>query len=165
MSNKKTSKNTKKESFMSKYGIFFVIVGLLAIFLIVVLATKDSEGSKKSTEETLVTMSVSDWQNTIKEDEVHVTVMAQTTCSWCNQFKPIVQEVAEEEGIKFIWFDLDTLATEEEYNNLTGTFEQLASFGTPYTIFTKNNEIIGEISGYVEKDELLSKLKEYGAIK
>ena len=127
MSNKKTSKNTKKESFMSKYGIFFVIVGLLAIFLIVVLATKDSEGNNKSNEETLVTMSVSDWQNTIKEDKVHVTVMAQTTCSWCNQFKPIVQEVAEEEGDEVVEETVEEAVEEPADNETVVTEEVLES--------------------------------------
>ena len=37
-------------------------------------------------------------------------------------------------------------------------------FGTPLTLFTAKGETIDCIGGYVDKDELLTKLKEVGMI-
>lgn len=145
---------------MSKYGLFIVIVVLLAIFLVVALFTKDT-GSDKA----FVSMSVDKWQEKVKENKVYVTTFAQTGCSWCQQFKPVEEKVAKDNNVQVIWFDVNTLSSEKEYNKLTGTFKELDNFGTPYTIFTKNNKIIGEISGFVEKAELVKKFKEYGVIK
>lgn len=164
MSNsKKNSK--KKESFFKKYGTFLVIGALLVIFIIVAVATKDSGTTTTNEETVFVSMGVSEWQEAVKSDKLMVTTLAQTTCSWCNEFKPVMQKVAEDNNLEIVWIDVDTLSSEEEYNNLIGTFEQLQSFGTPYTIITQNGEIVGEISGYVDESELISTFNQYGVIK
>ncbi len=165
MSNSKKSNNSKKENFFKKYGTFLVIAALLIIFVIVAVATKDTDTGSKNEETVFVSMGVSEWQEAVKGEDVMVTTLAQTTCSWCNQFKPVIQKVAEDNNVEVVWIDVDTIASEEEKNSLFGTFEQLQSFGTPYTIITQNGEIKGEISGYVDEAELINTFKEYGVIK
>lgn len=160
-----TKSTKKKESFITKYGTLLVVGALLVVFGIILVATNDNNKNSASAKSPFISMSVDEWQESVKKDKVLVTTLAQTTCSWCNQFKPVAQEVASENNIKIVWIDVDTLSSEEEYNKLTGTFEQLKSFGTPYTIITKSGKVIGEISGYVEKAELLNTLKKHGAIK
>lgn len=156
----------KNETIFAKYGTAIIIGALLVIFGIVLVATQGGESKESSkTDDVLVSMSVSEWQDKVKSEDVVVTTLAQTTCSWCNQFKPVMQEVAEENNLEVIWLDIDTVtSTEEEYNKLIGTFDELQNLGTPYTIITKSNKIIGEISGYVEKDELVKTLQEHGAL-
>ncbi len=156
--------NKKEESFFKKYGMFVIIIGLLIVFLVIMLTTggNDKKQTKKVGE--VSTMNVADWITSTKGSEVMVSVFAQTTCHYCEEFKPVVNEVIGEENIKIYWFEVDKMS-QTEYNSLGETYSELKSFGTPYTIITKDGKKIGEVSGYVEKASLISKLKETGAIK
>jgi len=159
MAKKKTNK------FFQKYGALLIIVGLLVVFLIVMLTVgTGSKSNKESTEGQVTSMAASEWIEQSKGDDVMVTVFAQTTCSYCEQYKPIVTEVIGEEKVDIYWFDLDTLG-EDDYNSLVEAYSDLSGQGTPYTLITQSGKKIGEISGYVEKESLVSKLQEVGAIK
>ena len=103
MSNSKKSNNSKKENFFKKYGTFLVIAALLIIFVIVAVATKDTDTGSKNEETVFVSMGVSEWQEAVKGEDVMVTTLAQTTCSWCNQFKPVIQKVAEDNNVEVVW--------------------------------------------------------------
>src|SRR5690625_5250129 len=107
-----SKKNTKtKDSFIKKYGTYLIIGALLVIFVIVAVATKDSSTSSNNNEETVfVSMGVSEWQEAVKSDTLMVTTLAQTTCSWCNEFKPVMQKVAGENDLEIVWIDIDTIA-------------------------------------------------------
>ena len=159
-------KSKEENSFIKKYGLFLVIIIFLVIFLVVMLVTggyKKSNTNKSSSGEPK-TMNVSDWITKTKGNDVMVTVFAQTTCSWCKKFKPVVKEVIGEEKADIYWFDVDTV-TQDEYSSLGEAYSDLKDFGTPYTLITQNGKKIDEISGYVEKSTLIAKLKTVGVLK
>lgn len=166
MATKKTS-SKPKESFMSKYGVFIVIIGLLAIFLIIALVSgsgKDKSKNSSNKAGDVTSIESSKWVEKSKEDNVMATVFAQTTCSWCEKFKPVVKEVIGETGATIYWIDVDVIP-EEDFASFGEAYSELQDFGTPYTIITKAGKKVDEISGYVEKDELIDTLKENGIIK
>ena len=101
----------KKESFFSKYSSIIIIGVLLVVFGAVLIGLNaDKDSTAKGGKGSLVSMSVSEWQSKIKGDEVVATTLAQTTCSWCNKFKPILTKVVEENNIDVVWIDVDQLA-------------------------------------------------------
>lgn len=108
---------------------------------------------------------------------VTMAVFGRSNCFYCNQYQPVYNTVAEEENIDIYYFDSTTYDS-EEYDKImdldlkipascTGTDEDanLADgFDTPLTLFTKNGKVIDCISGYVNKDTLLTKLETVGMI-
>lgn len=159
MANKKS-----EESFFKKYGMFLIIIGLLVVFLIIMLVTGGDKKNKSTTKGEVKTIDVSEWVDNTKKDDIMVTVFAQTTCSWCEKFKPVAEEVIKDENVEIYWFDIDNIS-QEDYASLGKAYSDLKEFGTPYTIITRNGKKIDEISGYVEKKDLIAKLKKVGVIK
>ena len=106
-----------------------------------------------------------EWYSTTKEGGVVVTVLAQTTCGHCVNFKPIMNSVQKEYGFKLYWFELDQVSS-KSYTMLTNTYDIYSSFGTPYIFITNNGEFVADYQrGEMPKDELITFLKENGVIK
>lgn len=154
----------KEKGFFSKYGAVVVIAALLVIFGAIIVGVKDDSKDADKAKGQLVSMEVSEWQTAIKEDTLIVTTLAQTTCSWCEKFKPVAQTVAKKYGVDIVWLNVNTLS-QEDYTKLTGTFKELSEFGTPHTIITKNGKLVDQISGYVEESDFVSALQKNGVIK
>ena len=110
--------------------------------------------------------------------KIVMAVFGRNSCSWCNRFKPIYNEVASEHNLDIYYFDSDSFDT-TEYSKIlnsdlkipakctdTGEAQKLSDgFGTPLTLITKEGKVINCISGYVNKTRLTSILKESGMIK
>ena len=122
--------------------------------------------------------SYDDFMKVVKSNKVVMSVFGRNTCSWCNKFKPIYNEVAAENKLDIYYLDSDSMDSTEHSKILSsglkipGTCTESgeeqplsSSFGTPLTLFTKKGKVIGCISGYVAKDGLLSKLKSVGMLK
>ncbi len=94
-----------------------------------------------------------------ESNETYVTVVSQTTCSYCQDYKKVMNKIAYEEDVDIYWIEFDLLsnADREKIRDLNERFE---GFGTPLTVFTKDNEIVDEINGSVEAPVVLSKLAE-----
>ena len=119
-----------------------------------------------------------EYKKIVDSDKIVMSVFGRNSCSWCNKFKPIYNEVAEEEKVDIYYFDSDSF-DEEEYNKIRNMGLKILAecnnehvekdlsenFGTPLTLFTQNGKTIGCIGGYVDKDTLLAKLKDIGMIK
>lgn|SRR5574344_2138027 len=119
-----------------------------------------------------------EYMKVVSSKNVVMTVFGRNTCSWCNKFKPIYNEVASEYKVDIYFIDSDSFNA-DEYKKImnssikipascteTGKEASLADgFGTPLTIFTKKSKSIDCISGYVDKDNLVSKLKTVGMLK
>lgn len=107
---------------------------------------------------------VKSWLDDTKKNEYIVTVLAQTWCSHCNNYKPTITELYDEYKFKYYWFDLNTL-TKTDYNIITNTYELNNFKGTPYTFVIKNEEFISFNSGNRSKEDTLNYLKESNVIK
>ena len=113
----------------------------------------------------------------VNSKNITMAVFGRNTCSWCNKYKPLYNDVAREYGIDIYYFDSDSFNS-TEYNKIlnsglkipakcsTKGKETLLSdgFGTPLTIFTKDGKTVDCIGGYVNKTNLINKLEEVGII-
>ncbi len=81
-------------------------------------------------------------------DKTNVIVIGQTQCSHCIEFRPKVNQVVYTTDATVYWLEYDQLngADRNKFQNLNEKFKE---FGTPYTVFVKNGEIIDELIGDV----------------
>lgn len=98
-----------------------------------------------------------------------VLVLAQTTCGYCQQFEPVLNEFAKENNVVAYVVNIDTLS-DEERTNLTNSFssyfETNSEWGTPLTLAVKNKEVVGDLSGYTDdKDSIKEVYTKAGIIK
>lgn len=120
-----------------------------------------------------------EYMKVIKSKNVIMTVFGRNSCYWCNKFKPIYNEVAQEQGVDIYYIDSDSF-DKDEYNKILNSGLNIpakctdskeedlplsSGFGTPLTIFTKKGKEVDCIGGYVNKASLESKLKSVGMIK
>ena len=143
-------------NFIKKYKIALIIIVLIVLFVVFAILTKDSN-------KIVGTELINNWYSDTLSTEPVVTVYAQTTCSHCLNFKPIIEEVKSENDFKLYWFELDTLTT-NDYNTVLSTYNMEGYKGTPYTLITKNGSVVSYHSGEMSKTSLTTFLKDNGVI-
>lgn len=151
-----------------KYKGVIIVVVLLCLFVLLSLLTE--KGSKQNTKDNInienLTAEVKEWVDTTESEEYVVTVLAQTTCSHCINFKPVMEEVQVEKGFKLYWYEVDEIYTEgreEDYNAVT-SYYNIDYTGTPHTYITYEGEVVAELSGERDKAEVENFLKKYKVI-
>ena len=112
-------------------------------------------------------ISISDIASESKKETI-VVWLGLPTCGYCKAYAPLLAEVADEYGIVARYVDVSAM-TQEDYDILVslsgkGDYDGFgASFtGTPFTMIIKNNQIIGGINGYVEKDSIVEAFENAG---
>lgn len=119
-----------------------------------------------------VAKNFNEYKKLVKSNEVTVAVFGRDTCYYCNKFKPVYNAVAEKYGVDIYYFDSDNYDS-EEYTKIINMdltvpskcstegkeFKLSDGFGTPLTLFTKKGKVVDCISGYVNRSNLIEKLK------
>lgn len=84
-------------------------------------------------------------------------ILAQTTCSYCLQFKPVINEYALEEDIPVYVIEIDQLSDEERSALLSSLsyFDDNDSWGTPLTLGIEKKEVVSNVSGYTDDEDVL----------
>jgi len=143
----------------------FILIGVVVLF--VVLALFSSKGNEELEEVdyplTLVgdaglqQITYSQYEEFVNNDDAFIVIIERAGCSFCIQYMPIVEEVANEKKIPLYYIDTDTL-TSEDMNELSTTNDYLKknSWGTPTTLFMLGDRVLDSIGGYVEKESVLS---------
>lgn len=144
------------KKFLSKYGVVVGIVLLLGLFVGLSFLIKEDPVKELNTD-------IQSWLTDTASDEYVVTVIAQTTCSHCINFKPVMTKAYNKYDFKLYWFEADEL-TNNDYNTLKNTYELDGYEGTPYTFITKNGEFVDNISGERSYDALIEFLENNNVI-
>lgn len=106
-----------------------------------------------------------EYESILNGTESKIVVFAQTTCSYCIQTKPVLEEIAEEYKIEINYFNIDKIST-DEYKKLVTTLPLFESeWGTPTTVILANKTSKGMVSGAASKDAYVKLFKENGIIK
>lgn len=142
-----------------------ILVG--AVLAIVVLAIFSTKGTKAEEEINypltlagdagLQQITYSDYESKVENGDAFIVIIERAGCSYCVQYMPIVEEVANEKKIPIYYIDTDTLS-EDEFNLLSSTNSYLKrnNWGTPTTLFMLGDRVLDNISGYVDKASVLS---------
>lgn len=108
-------------------------------------------------------ISYNEYKDLIKNKKTFILEVMRTNCSACINFKPKLQEVAEEYKIEIKYINTDNL-TDEESDSL---YLDTGISGTPTIIFYNEGIEItksSRINGNVSKDKIISKFKTNGFI-
>ena len=123
------------------------------------------ETASKSTS-TLPKVSCKTYHEKIKEQKDNLILIARPTCSFCQKFVPILEEIVSEYNIEVSYLDTDTFSSEEnEAFYKSSELFKSNEFGTPTLIVTNDQKIIKYHIGYMEKDDTVDWLKDAGIIK
>lgn len=129
------------------------------------LLEKDAE---YSAEKNITFVDFDEYSELISSNKLFVVTIGQTTCTHCIAMKPVLNEVAGNNGITIYYLNITKLSNEEtnkfydsldaiEYND----DEYLAdgSFGTPLTLIIKDGKVLNYISGERTISQLTRELK------
>lgn len=141
-----------------------LIIAVLAIIAVSVLSNKGTLKEEEiefplelAGEVGLNEISYDTYKEMVDNGDAFILVIERTGCSWCQQYMPIVSEVADEKKIAIVYLNTDNLS-ETDLNDLETSNRYLKKnqWGTPTTIFMLGERIVDSIGGYVDKDKFLS---------
>jgi predicted bacteriocin transport accessory protein len=141
----------------------FILIGAFLVLIVVgILSSKGTEKLpeiefplKLSGEVGLHEITYSEYDDMVKNGDAFVVVIERTTCGYCQQYMPIMEEVAKEQKIAVTYINTDNI-TQEELNELSTKNKYLKKnqWGTPTTLFMLGDRIVDSISGYVGKESI-----------
>lgn len=152
-----------KKEYAKNAGVGALVATCIWAFLGLTLLI-DTKGKDKveSTDYQIYNADINEWIEATKSDEPVITVIGLTYCQFCKKYNPVINKIAKEKGIKLYWFDADNYG-EDNFSTLTSTYELSYEGSSPYTLVTKNGEVVGEhVEGYMEENETNSFLSELG---
>lgn len=149
------------KKFWNKYKGTIIVIVLLVLFVLLSVLTES--GNKKSSKDDIelskLTEETKAWVDATESDEYIVTVLAQTTCSHCIKYKPVIEDLQNEYGFKLYWYEVDevynTEGRSEDYEAIIGYYDLKDYTGTPHTYITRNGELLVENSGAITDKESL----------
>lgn len=141
-------------------------IALILGVVVVIIISMFAFSNKTPKTETPVTLSdnfgevrqisYSDYNTMVEDENTFILVVSREGCSYCESFRPIIDEVSKEEQIPVYIVDLATF-TEDEATAFTesNSFLKRGDWGTPTTLVLKGTEVIDTLAGYTEKDSLI----------
>ena len=106
---------------------------------------------------------ISDWYSDVNSNGNVVTVIANSNCSSCIKFKPIIHSVYSKYKFNLHFIYEDKLSNDDR-NKFKNMFKLENYNGTPYTYVVSNKEYIGGLSGYTSIKNLENFLIDKGVI-
>lgn len=157
-------KNIKKTDIALIAGVIIVII--LGCFLM--KGTKAEKNYELPLDLTgdvgLHKLSYSEYQEKIDNNEPFVVIIERTTCSHCQNFMPVAESFANDNGVPMYYIDTDEME-EEDWSKLetSNTFFKKNSdnWGTPTTLVLAGSECIDYIEGETDANSLLELYNEY----
>ena len=107
--------------------------------------------------ENLGALTYDQYQCLYESGEPFALILAQTTCSYCLSYKPIIDEYAADNNVPVYIIEIDEL-TDDETNSILSSlsyFDDNTSWGTPLTIGIKDKEVVAEINGYTDDENTI----------
>ncbi len=142
----------------------FILIGVvLAIIAVGVISSKGTLKEEEinfplalAGEVGLHEVTYDEYEEMVDNGDAFIVVIERTGCGYCQQYMPIVEEVANEKKIAITYINTDNLS-EDEFQKLSSTNKYLKKnqWGTPTTLFMLGDRIVDSIGGYVEKEKVL----------
>lgn len=139
-----------------KNGTKLLLGVIIVIFALIVMFNEDKTPVTNNIENSAEIVS---WSEQTQEDQYVVTVMASSTCGYCQAYNPVIHALQEEYGFTLYWFEIDNLS-DDDYQTLSSTYDLENYEGSvPYTFITKNGEFVIDNIGALEEEGTLDFLK------
>lgn len=131
------------------------------------------EDAVYSSEKYITFINYDKYKSLIRNNETHIIVVGQTSCSHCIAIKPALNSVAEDYDLTINYLNLTDL-TEDESNSFFESLEKIGyddpeflesgSFGTPLTLIVTNGKVTDYISGSKTISQLVREFTKAGLI-
>ena len=106
-----------------------------------------------------------EYKEELNKDELNVVYIGRSTCGYCVQFLPILQQAQADYNYTTLYVDTDKISN-DDLTAILDTMEiDISTFGTPTTAILKNGEVIDVQIGYVDYSSFVSMLEENGFTK
>ncbi len=104
--------------------------------------------------ENLSEISYEQYQCLYESEEPFTLVLAQTTCSYCLAFKPVLNDYAGKNNLSAYVIEIDQLSDEDRSSLLSSLsyFDNNDSWGTPLTLGIEKKEVVSDLSGFTEDE-------------
>lgn len=160
-----------------KVTIIFLVVIILIEILVFTKIYKgpnteknDSNQNNSLTSEekymNLTFISYDQFKELYKSGNKFIVVLVQTSCGYCLQYKPILNEVAKENNIPIYILDILKMSDDEIKDLITSIeyLEENPSWGTPITFVIEKGITKGVLPGFVTKEATVQFYQEQGLI-
>lgn len=137
-----------------KFSIIMLCFMIMILLPIIVFIINNSGGSM-----------VDKFYNAYNSQARTVIYMGRPTCSYCTKFKPVLDNVKKEYGVDYVYINTDRLTRQELEQILKTLNMNISNFSTPYTVIAENGDIVDDITGYVDRETLVSTFKKLELIK
>lgn len=158
------------------YALIAILVINTTILLVKDGSTKTNTTSDNSEENVDydVSMFTSVTADTLGEavssDTAKIVYIGRSTCGYCVQFLPILQQAQTDYGYETLYLDITTVTTTEQQDKILA-FDNEEEFlkqnfgGTPMVLLMKNGKIVDTWIGYAEYSEYSAWLEKNGFAK
>lgn len=100
----------------------------------------------------------------VEDEKMHILFLGRPTCTYCEQFQPVIDQLTEDYDLKYDYINTDNLTSSGLSTLLKKLNIDEENFGTPYLSITKDGKVVAEQSGYVDRETLFNFLQENGVI-
>ena len=109
-------------------------------------------------------LSYTEYQEKIDNKDNFIVIVSSATCSHCQNFMPVAEDFANDEGLPLYYIDTNDF-TSDEWTNLekSNTFfeENSGNWGTPTTLVLAGKESVDSVVGESDSDALLDLYEKY----
>jgi thiol-disulfide isomerase/thioredoxin len=105
------------------------------------------------------------FEDLFNSNETSIIVVGKAGCGYCSMYKPVINGIAKDNGIKINYIDYLAITYDERTTLFSSLNVDLEEFGTPTTFIVKGKEVIDSLVGYTEEDETIKFYKENGILK
>lgn len=147
----------KKSDFILIGVVLLIIVGALFSSLGNVELEEVNYPLTLTGEAGLHQITYDEYKTMVDNGDAFIVIIERSGCTYCIQYMPIIEAIANEKKISIHYIDTDTLTTEEmNLLSTTNSYLKKNNWGTPTTLFMLGDRVLDSIGGYVEKDTVLS---------
>lgn len=159
----------------------YVLIAILVINTMVLFvkggSTTSSNGNNQGEEQLgeydvsmFKTITADTLKDEVSSDTAKIVYIGRSSCGYCVQFLPVLQQAQEDYGYETLYLDITTVTSEEQQNKILA-FDNEEKFleenfgGTPMVLLMKDGKIVDTWIGYAEYSQYASWLEDNGFAK
>ena len=142
--------------------VLLIVLGVFAKFNIKENINISNSGIVLEGTSGYIEITYDEYEEKIDNNEHFVVVISREGCTYCELYKPVVEEVTDKYNIPIYYLDLYHMTKNEQIRLSTSNdYLMENSWGTPTTLYMHGEEVIDAIGGYVDEEGLEDFLDNY----
>lgn len=140
-----------------------LVTALIAALVILLILGSNDKNKEPKVDTSQYSEAMQEFYEYFESDELTLIVFASSQCGYCLAQEPIVEAIAEEYDLNYLYMDYLTLGSNEEIDLVV---EELGVSGsTPTSVVVKDGEVVYSWVGYVDGKTYVENLVKAGMLK